>query len=297
MKITVTGSLGHISQPLTQELVQKGHSVTVISSDAGKQKDIEALGAAAAIGSLQDAAFITQAFTGADVVYCMIPPGNYLSPGFDIMGHYDTIGRNYAQAIAASGVKCVVHLSSIGGDMSSGNGMLVMHHNVENIFSALPADVSVTTMRPTAFYYNLLSFIHSIKSQGVMASNYGENDVCPWVSPLDIATAVAEEITGGINGRKIRYVASEEISCSDIAALLGEAIGIPGLQWQLISDEQMLAGLTTAGINPATAKGLTDMNASIHSGKLLEDYYNNKPVLGKTKMTAFAREFAAAYHQ
>ncbi len=33
MKITITGSLGHISKPLTQELVQKGHSITVISSN------------------------------------------------------------------------------------------------------------------------------------------------------------------------------------------------------------------------------------------------------------------------
>ncbi|MGA7721630.1 MAG: hypothetical protein WCA84_10675 [Ignavibacteriaceae bacterium] len=32
MKIIVTGSLGHISHPSTKELVQKGHSVTVISS-------------------------------------------------------------------------------------------------------------------------------------------------------------------------------------------------------------------------------------------------------------------------
>jgi len=38
MKIVVTGSLGNISNPLTQELVQKGHSVTVISSNAERQK-------------------------------------------------------------------------------------------------------------------------------------------------------------------------------------------------------------------------------------------------------------------
>jgi uncharacterized protein YbjT (DUF2867 family) len=53
MKITITGSLGNISKPLTQELVEKGHSVTVISSNPEKQKEIEALGAAAAIGSLR----------------------------------------------------------------------------------------------------------------------------------------------------------------------------------------------------------------------------------------------------
>jgi NAD(P)H dehydrogenase (quinone) len=43
MKIVVTGSLGNISKPLTKLLVEKGHSVTVISSDPRKQSAIEAL--------------------------------------------------------------------------------------------------------------------------------------------------------------------------------------------------------------------------------------------------------------
>ncbi len=38
MKIVVTGSLGHISKPLTIELVQKMHTVTVISSNPERQK-------------------------------------------------------------------------------------------------------------------------------------------------------------------------------------------------------------------------------------------------------------------
>ncbi len=33
MNIVLTGSLGNIGKPLTQELVQKRHSVTVISSN------------------------------------------------------------------------------------------------------------------------------------------------------------------------------------------------------------------------------------------------------------------------
>ena len=71
MKIVLTGSLGHISRPLAQELIQKGHDVTVISSRVEMQKEIEDLGASAAIGSLGDEDFLTTTFTGADAVYCM----------------------------------------------------------------------------------------------------------------------------------------------------------------------------------------------------------------------------------
>ncbi len=45
MKIILTGSLGNISKPLTKYLVGKGNTVTVISSKAERQKEIEALGA------------------------------------------------------------------------------------------------------------------------------------------------------------------------------------------------------------------------------------------------------------
>jgi nucleoside-diphosphate-sugar epimerase len=60
MKIIVTGSLGHISKPLTEQLISQGHIVTVISSSENRTNEIEALGAKAAIGSLEDAAFVTE---------------------------------------------------------------------------------------------------------------------------------------------------------------------------------------------------------------------------------------------
>ena len=93
MNIIITGSLGHIGKPLTEELVQKGHHVTVISSKPQKQADIEAVGATAAIGSVEDVAFLTATFTGADAVFCMIPP-NFSQP--DQVTYYSRIGNHYA---------------------------------------------------------------------------------------------------------------------------------------------------------------------------------------------------------
>ena len=74
MKYVVTGSLGNISKPLAEKLVNAGHEVTVISSKADKTAQIEAMGAKAAIGSVEDVAFLTRTFKGADAVYTMVPP-------------------------------------------------------------------------------------------------------------------------------------------------------------------------------------------------------------------------------
>ena len=300
MKIIVTGSLGHISRPLTVELLQKGHAVTVISSKPERQAEIEALGAIAAIGTMEDADFLSATFKGADIVYVMETHGasSFFDPNLDLMAVISKIGQNYKQAIQQSGVKRVVHLSSIGAHTDKGNGILAFHYNVENILKQLPDDVSIKFMRPVGFYYNMFAFIPTIKTQGAIVSNYGGDVKNPWVSPLDIAAVIAEEMEKPFDGREIRYIASDEVSPNEVAGVLGEAIGKPDLKWLTIPDEQLLNGMVAAGMNSNIAKGLVEMNAGFHRGPLYEDYYLHRPaVFGKVKLTDFAKDFAAAFKQ
>ena len=296
MKVVITGSLGNISKPLTKELVQKGHHVTVISSNKEKQTDIESLGATAAIGSLEDVDFLVSTFTGADAVYCMVPPNDYFDLNLDLLAYYRRLGNNYATAIKQSGVKRVVNLSSIGAHLEKGSGILLGAHDVEQILNELSLDVAITHLRPTSFYYNLFGYVETIKAVGSIAANYGADAKIPWVSPIDIAGVIAEEIATPLAGRKVRYVASEELTGNETASILGAAIGKPDLKWIIISNAQMLGGLESAGMNPQIAAGLVEMYASLHSGLLAADYYRNKPtVMGKVKLADFAQEFAAAF--
>lgn len=324
MKIIVTGSLGNISKPLAVELIQKGHAVTVISSNAAKQKAIEALGAIAAVGSIEDVVFLTNTFTGADLVYCMLPPFKFREdPNLDARAEALRLATNYKKAIEQAGVNRVIHLSSIGAHLQFNNGLLAFHFMAEKVFKELPADVSVTTMRPVGFYYNLYDFLEPIQGKGfldsfigkiltikyygfrgflkgkrgLILSNYGASDKMPWVSPKDIAAAIAEEMITPELSRKVRYVASEDVTCQEIATILGNAIGKPYLKWETISDKQMFSAFKQLGMPASLAQDLTEMNASMHSGLIYEDYYKNVPELGKVKLTEFAKEFALKYNQ
>ena len=301
MNIVLTGSIGNIGKPLTRTLIQNGHAVTVISSAADRQPSIEALGALAAIGSMQDASFLVKTFQGADIVYLMetldAAGGDTSEKGIDFIGIISEIGRNYKQAIEQSGVKKIIHLISIGAHMDKGNGFLVFHHNVENILKQLPAEVSIKTLRPAGFYTNMFSFISTIKNKGAIISNYGGDQKEPWVSPFDIAAVIAEEMELPFEGRTMRYIASEEVSPNEIAGALGKAIGKPDLQWKVISDEQLLNSWLSVGFNPQIARGFIEMQANQGSGKLYEDYYRNQPALGKVKLAEFAKNFATVYQQ
>jgi len=298
MKIVLTGSLGNIGKPLTRELVQKGHSVTVISSTLERKKEIEQLGAQAAIGSMFDADFLAGAFKGADIVYLMETmeaAGDLFDKEVDFISRITEIGRNYKKAIEQSGVQKVVHLSSVGAHTDTGIGILLFHHNVEKLLRQLPEAVSIKFIRPVGFYINMFSFVQTIKSKGSIISNYGGDTKEPWVYPTDIASAIAEEIDRPFDGRTVRYVASDEVAPNEIAKALGEAIGKPDLQWQVISDEQLLDNWLRIGFNPQVAHGFVEMQASQGNGSLYEDYYRNRPVLGSVKLAEFAAEFAKVY--
>jgi uncharacterized protein YbjT (DUF2867 family) len=293
MKIIVTGSLGHISQPLTQELVQKGHSVVVISSSPQKQKEIEALGAAAAIGSVEDVAFLTQTFAGGDAVYCMNPP-RFSAP--DQVAYYEHIGRCYAEAITASGIKRVLYLSSYGAHLPSGTGFITGSYKAEKILDAVPG-IRVTHIRPGYFYYNLFGFIPMIKAAGFMGGVYGAEDKLALVAPADIAAAIAEEITDANSAKKVRYVASDDRTCNEIAAVLGNAIGKPDLQWRLLPKEQVLQSLLANGVPQNAAENLIELGLAVHSGIMREEYDLDKPKFGKVSLESFAEEFAQVYNQ
>lgn len=262
MKIVVTGSLGNISKPLTQELVKKGHSVTVITTRPERQNEIENIGATAAIGIMQDIDFLTDAFHGAEVVYLMEAIGyhSFFDHTLDVMNAVEKIASGYKEAILLSGVKRVVHLSSIGAHTGQDSGILAFHYIAENILRQLRESVSIKFMRPVGFYNNMYGFIKTIKSQGVIVQNYGGDEKEPWVSPGDIASAIADEMEKLFDGRTIRYIASDEVSPNDIAQILGEAIGKKDLHWITISDDKFLENLISAGMNPKAARGFTAMN-------------------------------------
>ncbi|HVI47875.1 MAG TPA: NmrA family NAD(P)-binding protein [Chitinophaga sp.] len=296
MKIIVTGSLGNISRPLAEILIAAGHVVTVISSNPAKQQEIKALGAIPAIGELEDVPFLIETFTNADAVYCMTPSN--ITKDQDQISYYSKIGNSYAQAIRQTGIKHAVYLSSFGAHLDKGTGIILGSHHVEGILNELP-DTTLTHIRPASFYYNLYAFADMIKEAGFIAANYGGGDNVLWVSPLDIAAAVAEEIIGpGGNKINIRYVASDERSCNEVARILGEAIGKPDLKWLVVSDEQAIDALEAKGLPTLFVAHLVELYAALHKGILTEDYYKHPPVsMGKVKLEDFAKDFALVFNK
>ncbi len=291
MKITTTGSLGNVGQPLVKLLVAAGHDVTVITSNTDRTQAIETLGARAAVGSISDADFLANAFAGADAVYTMTPP----AMGQNIIENIANAGAAYADAIKKAGVKRVVMLSSIGADVPEGTGPVIGVHKVEQIYKQL-SDVNLTIVRAGNFYNNYLRDISLIKNKGILGSNFGGDQRLVLTHPNDIAATIATELQSAGNGIDIKYIASDIATGKKVAALLGKAIGNPQLPWIEFTDEQVEQGMLAAGL-PAELVGLiTEMGRGMREGLLTEDFFaNGAPVNGATKLEDFAEEFKAIY--
>jgi uncharacterized protein YbjT (DUF2867 family) len=292
MKITILGSLGNIGKPLTKKLIASGNQVTVISSNADRAEAIEALGAKAAIGSVNDAAFLKNTFAETDAVFALTPPN---MGGSNIIANTTEAGKAIATAINEAGIKRVVMLSSIGADLPNGTGPITGLHNIEKIYETLE-NVSVTFLRAGFFYTNLYNDVPMIKGAGIIGSNYPAETKIPFVHPENIAAAAAEELQKTTTGKNIRYIISDVRTPNEVAKVLGLAIDKPELPWVEFTDEQALGGMKQAGLPDEIAGLYAEMGAGLRTGKIQEDFLTNKiSVDGKTKLEDFAKEFAEKF--
>lgn len=294
MNYVITGSLGHISKPLAEKLLNAGHHVTIISSKESNKAAIEKLGAKAAIGSVEDVSFLKKAFAGADAVYSMVPPHFGATNWKEWIGQ---IGKNYAQAIKATNIKYVVNLSSIGADLPDGCGPVSGLHKAEQALNSLTG-VNVKHLRPSYFFDNLLSNIGLVKNMQIMGGNFGGTDYKLVLTDTnDIAEAAFEELSAlQFKGHSVRYIASDERTTDEISKTIGATIGKPTLPWVVFTDEQSKEGMLQAGLPEEVAKNYTEMGVALQSGIMQSDYWKNRPSkFGKVKLEDFAQKFAAAY--
>lgn len=292
MKITISGSLGNIGKPLVQKLVASGNQVTVISSSSDRVSDIENLGAKAAIGSVSDAAFLKNAFEGADAIFAMTPPN---MGGSNVIANTVDAGHAFAKGIAEAQIKRVIMLSSIGADLPKGTGPIAGLYGIEKIYNGLE-NTSVTFLRAGYFYTNFYNDVPMIKGAGIMGGNFSSETIIPLVHPEDIATAAAEELQKNTSGKNVRYIVSDVREPKEIASTIGSAIGKPELPWVEFTDEQSLGGMTQAGLPLEIAELYTEMGSGLKSGIIAEDFLkNNHAVEGKIKLEDFAKEFASKF--
>lgn len=283
------GANGNITSRAARALLGQGRRVRVIGRSAAALAPLAQLGAEIAVGDAQDAGFLAHAFEGATGVYAMIPPGYGAA---DMRGTQAAIGTAIAAALGRSGVRRVVNLSSFGADLPAGTGPIAGLHDQEQRLNALPG-LDLLHLRPAYFMENHLHAVGAIAALGVYPSLERSDVEVPMVATPDIATVVARELAEPQARGVLHLHAPRHYSFQQAAAILGQAIGRPGLDHVQATLEQAAAAMQQAGFSPSAIAQMAEMAQWLSQG--MRQTLPGPVEITPTTLEAFAPRFREAY--
>jgi uncharacterized protein YbjT (DUF2867 family) len=289
----ITGATGNTGNVIVTRLLEEGNRVRVIGRSSGKLASLVDKGAEARVGSLEDEEFLTEAFRGADAVYAMIPP-NFQAENVRV--YQNKIGEVIAKAAKSSGVKHVVHLSSLGAHLPDKTGPITGLYDQEQRLNRLEG-VHVLHLRPTFFMENLLSGIDVIKNMGVNGSPLNGDLKIPMIATNDIGEYAAERLSRlDFTGHTTRELLGErDLTMKEATKVLGQAIGKEDLSYVQFPYEDAEKALLGMGISADVARSFIEMDKGLNEGLIRREEARVSENTTKTTIEDFSKVFAAAY--
>jgi uncharacterized protein YbjT (DUF2867 family) len=293
MTYTITGASGHTGSLIAHRLLDAGHTVRAIARHADKLQPIVEKGAVAHVGDMSDAAFLAQAFTGADAVYALIPP-DYGAQ--DVRAYQNRIAASVVEALKRSGMRNVAVLSSVGGHLPADAGVVQGLYDFEQMLEAMPG-MNVCVLRPTWFMENFYGQIGLIKSMGVMGMGVHPDVKVPMVLTPDIAAVAARRLLAlDFKGMEVQYVlGARDYDLNETASILGQAIGRPDLRYVQFPYEQVTGSMVSMGMSDSMAAAMTQFMKSVNDGKVLSAHTRDAGNTTPTTLEMYAQHFAMAF--
>lgn len=292
----ITGATGNTGKEITEGLLKAGKAVTVIGRSAERLQPLTAQGAIAAVGDLEDTAFLTKTFAGATAVYVVIPPKWDLTT--DWRTYQRVISTSITNAIREAGVHKVVVLSSNGAHLPTGAGPVTGLYELEQMLQAVP-NLDILTLRAGYFMQNLFASMGMMKHMGIFGYSLGGDVKTPLVHTRDIAeVAIKYLLSLDFQGFKPVFVSgAADLSMNEAAQILGKAIGNLALAYVAFPYADAKAGMMQNGIPETIADGYNELFKSLNDGLYLNDYKRDTASTTSTSLHWFAEnEFVHAYN-
>jgi uncharacterized protein YbjT (DUF2867 family) len=292
----VLGASGHTGHIVANNLLARGQKVRVVGRNAAHLQPLAAKGAETFIADVSDAPALTKAFQQADAAYVMIPPNPTSN---DPLGHSNRVSDAIAAAVQNAGTRNVVALSSIGADKASGTGPVVGLYNLEQKLNQI-SSANVLHLRACYFMENTLPQVNAIRQMNAVATSLRPDLKLAMIASRDIGTTAADNLLHpAIHGKQTRELLGQrDLTYTEVASIIGQAIGKPGLKYVQAPDDQFRTVLVQMGMSEPFARLLVEMIGSLNSGymKALEPRspQNTTPTSYETFV---ADTFVPAYQQ
>jgi NAD(P)H dehydrogenase (quinone) len=250
MKIGVSGASGHLGRAVVSELLQRrdGHEVVAIT----RTPETVSGPAQGRFGDYNRPESLAEAYAGLDRLLII--------PAVDP-------GKRRAQNVAAidaavkAGVKHIVFMSAAGARQEEELLGASYWRGEQHLIATAPA---WTILRMNFYAEALVWQAQASLDQGVL-TGLAENRVA-FVARGDVAAAAAGILLGdGHAGAIYNATGPERLSGAERAALIAEITGRP-LAFLAITEEQLRAGLTQAGLPVEVVNTVISIQASFAAG-------------------------------
>jgi uncharacterized protein YbjT (DUF2867 family) len=292
----IMGASGNTGHTVAENLLAREQKVRVVGRNAAHLEPLAVKGAEIFVADVSDTAALTKAFDQADSAYVMIPP-NITSN--DPLGYSNRVSDAIAAAVQNAGTKNIVALSSIGADKPSGTGPVLGLHHLEQKLNQI-SSANVLHLRAAYFMENTLPQANAIRKMGYSVGPLRPDLKLPMIATRDIGTAAADALLHPTaRGKQPRELLGQrDLSYTEVAAVLGKAIGKPDLKYVQLSDDQARGALVQMGMSDQAARLLLEMAASLNSGFMRALEPRTRENTTPTSYETFVAEtFVPAYHQ
>ena len=286
MKYLIIGATGNTGKAAAEELLKQKLAVRVMGRSADKLAALAAHGAEVFVGDVTDAKAVKGAFTGIDAAYVMIPPNLGAS---DFRKYQDEVTDCMCDAVATSGTKYIVSLSSVGANHASGVGPIAGLHYMEQQLDGIP-DLNTLHLRAGFFMENLFGSLGMIKKMSIYGAACPASSPWPLIATQDIGHYAARRLSAlNFSGKNQQYlVGQRDIPGSEVALILGQALGVAPLPYVEFKYEEMKQGMIGAGLPEAAADLFIELYQGFNNGLL--DYHRDTESTTPTKLEDFAAQ-------
>jgi uncharacterized protein YbjT (DUF2867 family) len=262
----VTGATGNTGRVVANRLLDQGKKVRVIGRSRERLQPFTARGAEAFVADLADQSALTQAFSGADAVYAMIPPN---AASQDFRSEQRRVSGAMAAALQNANVKHVVALSSIGADKESGTGPVAGLHEFEETLNRI-GGLNIVHLRAGYFMENTLGQAGAIKAMGKTVGPLRGDLKLPMIATKDIGEQAAELLLAfDFTGKQTReLLGHRDLTMDEVTRIIGHAIDKADLQYLQLPGEQIQPLFVQLGMSDNVAGLLVEMSAGLNSGHM-----------------------------
>ena len=262
----VLGASGNTGHVVAKNLLARRQKVRVVGRNAARLEPLAAEGAEIFIGDVTDAQSLTRAFKGTESAYVMIPPN---STSNDFRAFQDRASDAIATSVRSAGVKNIVSLSSVGADKASGTGPVVGLYNLEQKLNQIDG-ANVLHLRAGYFMKNTLPQVGAIRMTGTAAGPLRPDLKVAMIATRDIGAAAAEALLRlAFRGQQTQeLLGPRDLDYTEVAAVIGNGIGKPGLGYIQLPDDQMKAAMVQMGMSENFVGLILEMAGALNAGHM-----------------------------